>query len=141
MAVKIRLQRRGKTKQPVYRIVVQDSRVARDGKVIDQCGLYNPVRKPAVIQIDGDKIKAWMSKGALPSKTVERLLVSQGLLAATIKPIVASKKTVTPKKETVKTTAKKAATPEKPKDVTPEAEPVEVATESPVPVEEETVTA
>ncbi len=88
MAVKIRLQRRGKTKQPVYRVVVQDSRVARDGKVIDQCGLYNPLKKPAVIQIDGPKVVAWIAKGALPSKTVERLLVGQGIIAEKAKPSI-----------------------------------------------------
>ena len=88
MAVKIRLQRRGKTKQPVYRVVVQDSRVSRDGKVIDMCGLYNPLKKPAVVQIDGDKVTAWLAKGAIPSNTVERLLVSQGIIAEKTKPVV-----------------------------------------------------
>ncbi len=96
MAVKIRLQRRGKTKQPVYRVVVQDSRVARDGKVIDMCGLYNPLKKPAVIQIDGTKVVSWIAKGALPSKTVERLLVSQGIIAEKTK---LTTKPVPPKEE------------------------------------------
>jgi small subunit ribosomal protein S16 len=103
MAVKIRLQRRGKTKAPVYRVVVQESRVARDGKVIEICGLYNPLKKPAFVQIDGDKVLAWIGKGAIPSKTVERLLVAQGIIAEP-KPAIA------PKKETpTKATTKKAA--------------------------------
>lgn len=80
MAVKIRLQRRGKKKQPVYRFVIQDSRVARDGKVIDIIGQYNPVVKPAAVTINSDDAKNWLSKGALPTKTVERLFIQVGIL-------------------------------------------------------------
>ena len=81
MAVRIRLQRRGKKKQPVYRIVVQDSRVARDGNVIDVLGIYNPVKKPTIIEIKQEEALAWLKKGALPTQTVERLFVKQGILA------------------------------------------------------------
>ena len=96
MAVKIRLQRRGKTKAPVYRVVVQESRVARDGKVIDMCGLYNPLKKPAIVQIDGNKVLAWIAKGAIPSKTVERLLVAQGIIAETKVAVAHKKEAATP---------------------------------------------
>jgi small subunit ribosomal protein S16 len=102
MAVKIRLQRHGKTKQPVYRVVVQESRVARDGKVIDFCGLYNPLKKPAIVQIDGEKVLAWLAKGAIPSKTIERLLIALGIIAET-------KVVVAPQKEKPAVTRKKVA--------------------------------
>ena len=87
MAVRIRLQRKGKTKQPVYRIVVQDSRVARDGSVIDILGAYNPVKKPTIIEVNQDKANEWLKKGALPTATVERLFISQGILAKKEKPV------------------------------------------------------
>lgn len=80
MAVKIRLQRRGKTKQPVYRVVVQDSRVSRDGKVIEIIGTYNPLREPVAVSIVEEKAKSWIAKGALPSKAVTRLLVNAGVI-------------------------------------------------------------
>jgi len=80
MAVRIRLQRRGKKKQPVYRIVVQDSRVARDGNVIDVLGIYNPVKKPTIIEIKQEEATAWLKKGALPTQTVEKLFIIQGIL-------------------------------------------------------------
>ncbi len=80
MAVKIRLQRRGKKKQPIYRVVIQDSRVARNGSVIDILGQYNPIKTPALIEINEDKVKEWIAKGALPTKPVERILAQQGII-------------------------------------------------------------
>ncbi len=78
--VKLRLTRMGATKAPFYRIVAMDSRKARDGKYIDQIGIYNPVSEPKQIVIDADKAKEWLAKGAQPTDTVMSLLVSQGIV-------------------------------------------------------------
>ncbi len=82
MAVRIRLTRVGATKQPAYRVVVADSRAARDGRAIDTLGHYNPRVDPAEVSIDAEKAKAWLSKGATPSETVARLFRVAGLLEA-----------------------------------------------------------
>ncbi len=79
MAVKIRLTRLGDKKTPFYRIVVADSRVARDAKYIDLIGTYNPLKDPAEIKIDADKAKAWIKNGAQPTETVKELLVKAGV--------------------------------------------------------------
>ena len=80
MAVHIRLRRMGKKKQPFYRIVAIDSRVARDGKYLDNIGTYNPRMEPAAVQLDSERVVYWLSKGAKPSDTVRSLLRRQGLL-------------------------------------------------------------
>jgi small subunit ribosomal protein S16 len=80
VAVRIRLARHGRKKSPMYRVVVQDSRSARNGKTIDMLGIYNPVVDPKVIEIEQDKAKAWMEKGALPTDAVERIFEKIGLL-------------------------------------------------------------
>lgn len=80
MAVHIRLRRMGKKKQPFYRIVAIDSRVARDGKYLDNIGTYNPRMEPAAVQLDNARVTYWLSKGAKPSDTVRSLLRRQGLL-------------------------------------------------------------
>ena len=80
MAVRIRLTRVGATKQPSYRVVVADSRKARDSRSIETLGHYNPRSEPIELNIDAEKTKAWMAKGALPSDTVARLLRSAGVL-------------------------------------------------------------
>jgi small subunit ribosomal protein S16 len=80
MAVRIRLTRVGATKQPSYRVVVADSRSARDSRSIETLGHYNPRTDPIELNIDADKTKAWIAKGALPSDTVARLLRSAGVL-------------------------------------------------------------
>ena len=80
MAVHIRLRRMGKKKQPFYRIVAIDSRVARDGKYLDNIGTYNPRLEPAAVQFDSARVVYWLSKGAKPSDTVRSLLRRQGLL-------------------------------------------------------------
>jgi small subunit ribosomal protein S16 len=75
----MRLTRVGSTKRPVYRIVVVDSRARRDGRAIDTIGQYNPRTEPSVIEIDADKAKDWLAKGAQPSRTVKKLLAIKGL--------------------------------------------------------------
>ena len=74
MAVKIRLRRLGAKKAPFYRVVVADSRTARDGKFIEEIGYYNPMTKPEEIKIDGEKAKKWIANGAQPTDTVRALL-------------------------------------------------------------------
>lgn len=83
MAVRIRLTRVGATKQPAYRVVVTDSRNARDGRSIETIGHYNPRTDPAEVVIDADKANKWLAQGAKPSHTVERLFRSTGILPAT----------------------------------------------------------
>lgn len=80
MAVRIRLTRVGATKQPSYRFVVSDSRAARDGRSIDTLGHYNPRTDPVELSIDAEKATRWMSQGAQPSSTVERLFRRAGIL-------------------------------------------------------------
>lgn len=80
MSVKIRLTRLGDKKSPFYRIVVADSRVARDAKCIDQIGTYNPLTDPAEIKIDEIKAKQWLANGAQPTDTVKSLLVGAGVM-------------------------------------------------------------
>ncbi len=70
----IRLMRFGSKKRPSYRIVVMDSRLPRQGKAKDVIGTYNPLRDPAAYEVDVDKAKAWLAKGARPSQTVQSLL-------------------------------------------------------------------
>ena len=74
MAVKMRLTRMGKKKKPQYRIVVADSRNARDGKVIDEIGTYDPNTDPSTFKLDEEKAKKWLSNGAQPTETVGKIL-------------------------------------------------------------------
>ena len=80
MAVRIRLTRVGATKQPSYRVVVADSRSARDSRSIETLGHYNPRTEPVTLNIDADKAKAWLAKGAQPSDTVARLFRAAGVM-------------------------------------------------------------
>ena len=80
VAVRIRLTRVGATKQPSYRFVVTDSRNARDGRSLDTLGHYNPRTEPIEINVDEDKAREWLSRGAKPSDTVARLFRRVGLL-------------------------------------------------------------
>ena len=80
MAVRIRLARVGATKQPAYRVVVIDSRSPRDGRALEIIGHYNPRTEPIELQIDAEKASRWLSQGARPSDTVERLLRRAGIL-------------------------------------------------------------
>ncbi len=79
MAVKIRLKRMGKKKQPFYRIVVADSRAPRDGRSIEKIGHYNPIPDPAELVINEERLFHWMDQGARPSDTVFSLLRGRGL--------------------------------------------------------------
>ncbi|HET6642575.1 MAG TPA: 30S ribosomal protein S16 [Gaiellaceae bacterium] len=74
MAVKMRLTRIGSKKNPIYRVVVTDSRSPRDGRFIEIVGRYNPQTHPSTIEFDEEKVKEWLDKGAQPSQTVARLL-------------------------------------------------------------------
>lgn len=85
MSVKMRLTRMGDKKSPFYRIVVVDSRVARDGKYIDKVGYYNPISNPAEVVIDAEKAKDWLSKGVQPTETVRSLLIGQGVIEKSAK--------------------------------------------------------
>lgn len=82
MAVRIRLTRVGAKKQPMYRFVVAESRNARDGRSLDTLGHYNPRTDPVEIKVDEEKVRDWLSRGALPSDTVARLLRQVGVLPA-----------------------------------------------------------
>ncbi len=75
MSVRIRLKRFGTKKRPFYRIVVMDSRSPRDGRVLEEIGLYHPIeQKEKQVSISSDRVKDWLSRGATPSETVKRLL-------------------------------------------------------------------
>lgn len=82
MAVKMRLTRMGDKKSPFYRIVVADSRVARDAKYIDLIGTYNPIANPEEVKIDVEKAQQWIKNGAQPTDTVKALLVKSGAIEA-----------------------------------------------------------
>ena len=79
MAAKIRLARVGSKKNPIYRVVVADSRSPRDGKFIEIVGRYNPQTQPSTIEIDEAKVKDWISKGAQPTDSVRRLMKAKNL--------------------------------------------------------------
>ena len=81
MAVKLRLVRVGKTKQPQYRVVAADSRSPRDGRFIEIVGQYNPRSEPSVINIDNAKALRWLKEGAQPTERVQKLLVISGAWA------------------------------------------------------------
>lgn len=74
MAVRIRLSRFGRKKQPFYRIVVQNSESRRDGKFLEIVGTYNPMTEPQQVTIHHDKLQSWLDKGAEPTTTVKSLL-------------------------------------------------------------------
>ena len=80
MAVKIRLTRMGKKKNPFYRIVVADERTRRDGAPIEEIGYYDPMTNPATVKIDAEKATKWLNNGAQPTDTVRTLLKKAGVL-------------------------------------------------------------
>ncbi len=108
MAVKLRLTRLGKTKQPTYRVVAIDSRTKRDGEYIELIGTYNPLTKPATVKLDEKVALKWLSEGAIPSDTVKNLFRDAGIMKkfAESKVKSSSKKE---KKETTKEEAKPVA--------------------------------
>ena len=79
MAVKMRLKRMGKKRNPIYRVVIADARSPRDGRNIDEVGFYDPNQEPAVVKFDEEAAKAWLNKGAQPTDTVARLLKNDGI--------------------------------------------------------------
>ena len=78
MAVKIKLKRLGKIRSPHYRIVVADSRTRRDGRAIEEIGLYHPVQNPSRIEVDSDRAQYWLSVGAQPTEPVLAILKLTG---------------------------------------------------------------
>ena len=81
MAVKIRLKRMGKKKQPTYRVVVADSRSPRDGRIIERLGRYDPRQEPSLVEIDNERAQYWLSTGAQPTDRVRKLLEISGAVA------------------------------------------------------------
>ena len=77
--VKIRLRRMGAKKAPFYRIVVADSRYPRDGRFIEEIGIYNPTTDPAELKVDVERAQAWIKTGAQPTETVKALLKKAGM--------------------------------------------------------------
>jgi small subunit ribosomal protein S16 len=80
MAVKIRLKRIGTHKKPYYRVVVADSRSARDGRFIEMIGTYDPLKKEGGTAVDQEKALGWLRKGAVPTDTVRSLLSKAGIM-------------------------------------------------------------
>lgn len=77
--VKIRLRRMGAKKAPFYRVVVADSRCPRDGRFIEEIGYYNPLKNPAEIKLDEEKVKTWLANGAQPTETVKAIIAKAGI--------------------------------------------------------------
>ena len=115
MAVKLRLTRMGKTKQPAYRVVAIDSHTKRDGEYIELIGTYNPLTKPATVKLNEEVALSWLSKGAIPSDTVKNLFKEAGIMKkfADSKTKPSTKEEKEPKEEKKetkkKTTTKKAS--------------------------------
>ncbi|HHY44571.1 MAG TPA: 30S ribosomal protein S16 [Firmicutes bacterium] len=80
MAVKIRLKRIGAKKAPVYRIVVADSRIQRDGKPIEELGYYDPTKNPAVYKVQEERALLWLERGAVPTPTAKTILARAGVI-------------------------------------------------------------
>ncbi|MDP2299919.1 MAG: 30S ribosomal protein S16 [Coriobacteriia bacterium] len=125
MAVKIRLARAGAKKAPFYRVVAADSRAPRDGRFIEILGRYNPRTDPSTIELDLDKVDAWIAKGAQPTETVGKLIaIARNPEAAPpAKTAPLSKKAAAKAAEAEKKAAEAAPAPAK----EPEAAPVEEA--------------
>jgi small subunit ribosomal protein S16 len=79
MAVRMRLTRIGSKKNPIYRVVVADSRSPRDGRFIEIVGRYNPQTDPSTIELDEEKVRGWLAKGAQPSDPVAKLIKVAGI--------------------------------------------------------------
>jgi small subunit ribosomal protein S16 len=95
LAVKIRLARHGAKKAPFYRVVVSDGRSRRDGRFIEIVGRYNPRTQPSTVELDLEKIDAWLGKGAQPTEAAGKLIaIARGDKEAPVKEAAASKKSV-----------------------------------------------
>jgi small subunit ribosomal protein S16 len=79
MSVRLRLTRVGGHKDPIWRVVVADQRSPRDGRVIETVGRYNAQTDPSTIVLDEERVRAWLARGAQPTKTVRKLLRTQGI--------------------------------------------------------------
>ena len=141
MAVKLRLVRTGKKKQPTYRLVAADSRFPRNGRFIEILGTYEPRHDPSVIKFDNDRAVHWLQHGAQPTETVEKLLrISGAWEQFTGKPL---EPVVYPEKKSAPIEASEEATEEATEEVAEEAteevaeEATEEVTESENPKEEE----
>lgn len=80
MAVKLRLRRMGKKKQPIYKVVAADARSPRDGKFLEAVGIYNPLTNPHTIDLKEDRVNYWLNSGAQPTDTVKSLLSQKGII-------------------------------------------------------------
>ena len=80
MAVKLRLRRMGKKKQPIYKVVAADSRSPRDGKFLEAVGVYNPLTNPHTVDLKEDRVHYWLDNGAQPTDTVKSLLRQKGII-------------------------------------------------------------
>jgi small subunit ribosomal protein S16 len=80
MAVRLRLTRKGTKKKPYYRVIAADSEAPRDGRFLEILGSYDPMKEPAEIKIDKEKVKIWLDKGAIATESVKAILKKEGLL-------------------------------------------------------------
>lgn len=109
--LKIKLMRIGKKGEPHYRIVVDEAKAKNAGKYVEQLGYYNPRQNPSVIDLNGERVKYWLSQGAVPTDTVNYILVQEKIVEAT--PYKASQKdTKSSKKDAKKATTEKTKTEE-----------------------------
>lgn len=99
MATKIRLARHGAKKHPFYRIIVTDSRAPRDGRRLDQVGVYDPSQKPSRVEFEHDKLLHWLRLGAQPSATVAQLIKRSGIVPTASADAVAVQSQPTPAPE------------------------------------------
>nr|WP_204098295.1 30S ribosomal protein S16 [Candidatus Karelsulcia muelleri] len=81
MSIRIRLQRKGKTKQPFYSIIIANSNSPRDGKFIEKIGIYNPIKTPYMVEVNVEKAIYWLEKGAQPTNTVKSVLYKTGVFS------------------------------------------------------------
>jgi small subunit ribosomal protein S16 len=82
MAVKIRLARYGAKKRPFYRIIAADNDSPRDGRFLEKLGTYNPLQDPAQVNLNAERVKYWIGRGAVPTDTVKSILKREGIFAA-----------------------------------------------------------
>jgi small subunit ribosomal protein S16 len=123
LAVAIRLTRVGATKRPAYRVIAIDKRRSRDGRALEILGFYDPLTEPATVQLETDRIRAWIGKGAQPSETVVRLMAQAERTAAAGPTAEKPKRATRPTKAKAssKASAKAAAKAEAPAEAAPEA--------------------
>lgn len=131
MAVKIRLMRVGKKKQPTYRVVVADGRSPRDGRFIEILGQYAPRQEPSAVSLDTDRAVHWLQRGAQPTEQVAKILGVAGVWdafeAATGKEAAAKPKPKAPKPKAAKTEPEAAAPQEQAAEASGAAEAAEAA--------------